>query len=540
MLRRFVFNRRNTPAWIFLVILSWVSSIVAVLIPYVHQLMIDQLSGHNSRNFYVLLAALLGLYVFEIAEGYFYEYRKCCFQENVKKDLRLKINDHILHLKHSYFVDNGTEKIISRYSKDSITVSSFYGEMLIELLGNIVMLASVVFVITRVDYRILLLSLAVIVFYAVMTIFLGKRIKKEVKNFLKADEEALGVLSENCSKEILIKTYSLYEKCRKKYAEKYENAFLGRKRAALLSAANTSGARLILYILQGVVFIVAGIGVLNGRTTVGALISMIECQSFLLIPFFFFGQFNARYQEYVSSRERVEELLKEEPEIIVNEGQVACISKIDIKDLNFSYQTGKDVLKNINMSLEKGSITGIVGRSGIGKSTLINLLLGIYMPPEGSIYVDENDICGLSLTDLRKHIGYVPQESMFFNESLKENLFCDDPDTGKIERISKDIDIYDEIKEMENGPDTIVGVDGNTLSGGQKKRLDFLRVFCNDKDVLIFDEPTAMLDQKRRDLFYRYLMKIKEQKIIIVISHNDNEMTYFDHIHKMREDVIHE
>ncbi len=100
----------------------------------------------------------------------------------------------------------------------------------------------------------------------------------------------------------------------------------------------------------------------------------------------------------------------------------------------------------------------------------------------------------------------------------------------------KEVDIYEEIQDMEMEFDTIVGVDGNCLSGGQKKRLDFVRVFCMDKDVLIFDEPTAMLDQRRRELFYDYLLNIKSEKIIIVVSHNRSEMQYFDCVYKINEE----
>ncbi len=413
MLKKLVFNKKNTVAWLFLVLLSWISSIVAVAIPYIHQIIIDRLTCKEADDFYLLLVILLSLYVFEIVEGYFYDYRKSCFQEKLKTDIRIKINEHALHLKHYYFVDNGTEKLISRYTRDTVTVARFYGEMVIELLGHIVMLVAVVYSITRVNFGILILSLVVIALYFVMTMLVGMRMKREVKNFLGAEEEALGGLTENCNAEILVKIYGLYERCKKKFVDKYMKAYKSRKKMAFLSAANTSGARLILYVLQGVVFIVAGIEVLMNRTSVGELVSTIECQSYLLLPFCFFGQFNSKYQEYVSSKERIEEMFHEELEVLELKSTIGEISKIEIKNLSFSYQNDREVLKNVSLSMEKGMITGIIGRSGAGKSTFINLLLGIYMPPEGSIFVNGKDLCELSLSEERKRIGYVPQESIF-------------------------------------------------------------------------------------------------------------------------------
>lgn len=540
MLREYLFNKKNITLWILLVLMAWLSNLVVVVIPYAHQIVIDQLATNKMKDFHYFLLILLALYAFEIIEGYFYEYKKSCFQERIKQCLRIKINEHVLYLKHNYFINNGKEKIISRYTKDTVTIATFYGDLLIELLGNICMFVAVVFFIARSNISILMLSLAVIIIYFAMTSVVGKMIKKEVKFFLLAEEEALGVLSENCNAEVLIKVYNLYKKCKCKYEERYANAYRSRKKTALLFAANTSGARLILYILQGVVFAIAGMKVLTNEITVGSLVSMVEYQSFLLMPLFFWGQFNSKYQEYINSRDRLEELLSEESEkldIKDSELEIKDISKIEIVNLNFSYRNDIDVLTNVSLSFEKGNIIGIIGQSGIGKSTLIKLLLGLYLPPKDTIYIDGADFSELTLARVRSCIGYVPQDSLFFNESIIDNLFCADIDFEKIDKLCKVLDIDNEIQNMENGFDTLVGVDGNMLSGGQRKRLDFLRVFYMDKPVLIFDEPTAMLDENRRFLFYKYLIEIKSDKIIIVISHNISEVQYFDCVYEINKGV---
>lgn len=530
MLKKLIFNKRNIFSWIVLVILSWISSLITVFIPYLHQIIINQLT-YKENKYIFLLVLLILVYVIEIIEGYYYDYRKSCFQEKIKKEIRVLIDEHVLNLKHNFFVDNGTEKVVSRYSRDTVIVTSFYGEMMIELLGNIVMMLGALFLIVKVDFLILAVSVFVIVLYSIITVYIGKKIKIVGKQFLSFDEAALGILTENCSKDILIKLYGLYGKCSRKFINVYDKAYKGRIQMALLSATNTSGARMILYILQGGVFVVAGAGIMSNRLTIGELISMIECQSFLLIPFFFFGQFNSRYQEYINSKERIEELLMEEQEDFISSEHLKKISRIEIRDLNYSYQNSKEILKNINFLFQKGTITGIDGRSGVGKSTLISLLLGIYMPPKGCIFYDSYDICKLSLKDVREHIGYVPQESLFFNESVKENLFCKNTTDEYIEKVGIAFGIYNDIKNMDNGFETSVGVDGKVLSGGQKKRVDFLRAFCREKDVMIFDEPTAMLDQKNRDMFYKYIHKIKNNKIIIIVSHNRNELSYFDKVY---------
>lgn len=534
MLRKYLFDKKNIVLWVLLVLMSWVSSFITVVIPYTHQIVIDQLTTKETRNFYIFLLILLALYIFEIIGGYFYEYGKSCLQERIKRCLRIKINEHTLYLKHDYFINNGKEKIISRYIKDTVTIATFYGEMLIELLGNICMFVAVIFFIAKSNESVLMLSLTVITVYATMTVFVGKRIKKEVKFFLSAEEEALGVLSENCNAEVLVKVYSLYKKCKQKYAGRYARAYKSRKKTALLFAVNTSSTRLILYILQGLVFVIAGMKVLTNEISIGSLVAMIEYQSFLLIPLFFFGQFNSKYQEYVNSRDRIAELFAEELELQNSEKVIEDISKIEIVNLNFAYAASGDVLKNVSLSFERGNIVGIIGQSGTGKSTLIKLLLGLYLPPKSSIFVDGNDFCEISLSKIRSCIGYVPQDSLFFNESISDNLFCSHINYEKLEKLCKVVDISEEIQNMENGFDTLVGVDGNILSGGQRKRLDFLRVFYMDKPVLIFDEPTAMLDEKRRDLFYKYLTRIKKDKIIIVISHNSSEIQYFDYVYEIK------
>lgn len=211
------------------------------------------------------------------------------------------------------------------------------------------------------------------------------------------------------------------------------------------------------------------------------------------------------------------------------------IEKVDFHDVSFRYRKDVPVLDNVNIQLRKGTIVGFIGGSGCGKSSLVKMLLRLYAPYKGTISIDGEKIQDISINSLRNRIAFVAQDSLFFRGSILENLKMGNVvDNTKLIEYSKLLDLYDEIVCLPKKWDTELNAGTSNLSGGQKKRLDVLRALMKESDIIIFDESTASIDIERRKRLFEILDKIKQEKIIIFITHNIEECVYCDQIYAVK------
>lgn len=197
----------------------------------------------------------------------------------------------------------------------------------------------------------------------------------------------------------------------------------------------------------------------------------------------------------------------------------------------------KNVLEHINFQIRKGERVAIIGKSGSGKSTLIKLMAGILIPTEGKILLSGIDLKKIELSSLYKSIGFVMQDSLLFNDTIEENLRY-----GKEEASMEEIynachkaGIYDDIKKMPEGLKTVIGERGEKLSGGQRQRLILARLFLQDKEILVIDEGTSGLDQKTENIVFDSLRAIQKDKTVIVVTHKEESLVWFDKIIKINE-----
>lgn len=222
------------------------------------------------------------------------------------------------------------------------------------------------------------------------------------------------------------------------------------------------------------------------------------------------------------------------------EGYSYCNShKVDFHDVSFRYRKDVPVLDHVNIQLRKGTIVGFIGGSGCGKSSLVKMLLRLYAPYKGTIFIDGEKIQDISINSLRNRIAFVAQDSLFFRGSILENLKMGNVlDNSKLIEYSKLLDLYDEIVRLPQKWDTELNAGTSNLSGGQKKRLDVLRALMKESDIIIFDESTASIDIERRKRLFEILDKIKQEKIIIFITHNIEECVYCDQIYAVKNQSV--
>jgi len=229
-------------------------------------------------------------------------------------------------------------------------------------------------------------------------------------------------------------------------------------------------------------------------------------------------------QRGFASLERIEEVLKVEPEIIDKyvDNLESLKGDIKIKGLTFSYPGSTlPALKDINILIKKGETLGIVGRTGSGKTTLINLLLRLYNVENGKIFICGKDINKIPLSTLRHNTGYISQDPFLFSATISDNinLAFDEKDMDKVNEATINADLYDNIVSFTQGFDTMVGERGVTLSGGQKQRASIARALIKNPDILILDDCLSAVDAKTEVKILENLNKIMHKKTSIIISH---------------------
>ncbi len=284
-------------------------------------------------------------------------------------------------------------------------------------------------------------------------------------------------------------------------------------------------------ISQLCIFLLGGYEVINGNMTIGSYVIMANYFSILMSSSRYFFNLGKNYQENLASYNRIMYILKI-PQQKEGYMEINNIENIKISKLTFNYRE-KNIYKNYNVEFEKGKIYSIIGHNGVGKSTLINIIFGLYLNDhEGKISYNNIDINDIDMYKARlNNLGLIEQEPILIGDSLINNITLEK--NLDIELINKYISIFgldNYILSLKNGLDTVINEKSSNISGGEKQRIAILRQAIKDPDVMIFDEPTSALDLDGKIKFKNYLKTIKNNKIIIVISHDNHMNDIFDEI----------
>lgn len=271
--------------------------------------------------------------------------------------------------------------------------------------------------------------------------------------------------------------------------------------------------------------------ILNGEITVGEFISFNMYIKMLYHPLRWIPKLISRYKAAQVAIEKVNKLYELNLEYI-EENTNDLSGDIVIENLNFSFNSGKNVLKNINIKISKGETLGIIGTIGSGKSTIANLLLRLYDISNGQIYINGRDINTINLSDIRQNICYIAQENFLFSDTVSENikLYDEKYSDDEVLESARNSALSEDIKKMNDGINTLVGEKGITLSGGQKQRVSIARAFLRKKNFIIFDDTFSALDNRTEKIILENLRELLDEKTCIIISNRISDVKNADKI----------
>lgn len=537
-LKKYIFEQKIYFAFVLATVI--LQSLVTMCIPLTYQELLDVVfPKQDQERFWIVISIMFICYIFAVILNVLKDFFLARIAENISMDIRIDLNKKLSVMKYSYYDDHSLNEIISKYSREVETVKENCGFMLVKTLSNGITFLMATVMIVKMEWRIMVVTAILLGLYMINNKFWGGRVKQLAERSMEKNEEAIGVLSENYRNVLITKLYGAYDTVCEKFERVYMKQYKSQMALELTYSININSGSLLNYLLSLAIWIIGGIGIFVSNLTIGTVTALINYQRMLVAPLTFFAEFNNSYQSTLIAMKRLMHVLEYEEETAEGNPIEKPIEKIKFSNTTFKYLKSDEILRGINVELKRGNIYGFIGGSGCGKSTLVKMLLGLYMPAEGSIQIDGKPIQSISLTSLRERIGFVAQDSLFYQGTIIENLRMGrGTEEDKVIELSKLLDVYDDVTKLPEQWNTSLNSGTSNLSGGQKKRLDVLRALLRESDVLIFDESTASIDLERRKKLFDILQKEKKDKIIVCITHNVEECSQFDYIFGVKNKTV--
>ncbi|MGO0904346.1 ABC transporter ATP-binding protein [Clostridioides difficile] len=529
-IREYVYTYKYSYIKILMVLV--IQSFITMYIPLITSNIVDKvLPERNEKLFLLLLILMIAGYIVTNLINIYKDYQIAKTAENIIFKLRYNLNSKISKLENSFFKNNSFSDVISKYDKEIFSIKQNCGYMLVETISNVVKLTIITCFMLSINKPITLVCIFTLFLYYLNSKYWSKLVKKAAEENMSLNASVIDIITENYNNVHIIKIYNAYNYIKKSFVNIYNKFIKNSIKLEVLYSANINLSSVIIILSLGLLWLIGGYYIFKGIMTIGELLAMISYNSMLLGPIRFLSQFSNSFQGALVSIDRIYSILDYKEDQL---GTIILDEKIDsisFKNVSFSYDD-KKILNNVDFEIESSKITAIVGLSGAGKSTITNLLTGISKPNTGEIYVNETSINNIDINSLRNNISLVTQESLFFRNTIMQNLNLNS--SYRLEEIislCKELDIYDDLIKLPNGLEYVLSEGASDLSVGQRKRLDIVRAVLKNPQIIIFDESTAGLDVMRRDLFFSLLNRIKENKIIILITHNLNELSKVDDVY---------
>jgi len=488
-----------------------------------------------------ILVAIMAPFIF--AFSYLQTYLKSHVMWSVLMDIRNHLCEHLLPQSLSYFENRKSGELISRLTND-ITATQFGLSILFDsvLLQPMRLLCGLglAFCFT---WKLSLFTFVLFPIVIIPVLVFGRKIKKYGSKSLMHLGELTDAMREMFSGIRIVKSFKMEDEEIVEFKNLNSRFFKRMMQTVKAKALNTSTTEFIYSLGLAAIIIVGGYVITANKISPGSLGGFVTVTAFLILPAVKkLAKSYAKLQESLAGASRVFELLDQHPSITDNPDAIELekIEKtVSFKNVNFAYDS-IPVLKDINLTVEKGQIIAIVGESGAGKSTMLDLVPRFYDPLSGAVEIDGTDIRLIKRDSLLEHIAIVSQQTFLFNRSFKDNILCGRRDASleEIEDAAKAANIHDFITSLPDGYDALVGEQGIKLSGGQRQRVTIARAILKNAPILILDEATSSLDSETEMLVQEALDHLMEGKTTFVIAHRLSTIRHADRILVLKDGYL--
>ena len=511
---------------LFCVCLSVVTTAVSLLPPFMTKTLVDDVLPNGKRDMLlVCVGVLFGSYIIQYGIGAIRSYFLKVCGDKIVADLRNDVYAKAQKLPMRFYDRTSTGSVINRISGDSQTINSFMMRVTQEVVVQLFLLIGIILIMFAMNWQMTLLALVPVPFVVMGSRVFGKKVRPYYRRSWRHWSSVTSIMTDTIPGIRVIKAFASENRSVEKF--KKANGFWLQtdiKASRIITLfpnvvgfAVTCGSLLIWsvggnWVIEKPEFISAGL-----------LVSFISYASMFYGPVNFFANFNDSYQNFLNAAERLMDIIDAEPENDFSGGKHPdkLHGKIEFRNVNFSFDRAKKTLTNVSFVIEPGDIVGIVGTTGAGKSTIINLLMRYYDQYDGEILVDDINIRDIDMSFYRSELGYVQQEPMMFHDTIYQNIAygCESASAEDVIHAADVANAHSFIARLPDGYDTVLGERGVGLSGGERQRLSIARAVLKNPSILLFDEATASVDSETEHQIQEAIEQMIQGRTTLMIAH---------------------
>ena len=485
----------------------------------------ENLKMKTSIDFDYVIKICLIMGLIYLGQGAF-EFFRGRILVDVTQDLiarfRREISEKVKYIPTAYFDKNKTGDLLSRMTNDVETLGKNLQQTISSILSSLVLIVGILFVMIKISPTLTMVFL----FTLPMTYFSTKFISGKSQGYFRRKSRGLGSMvgfvEENFSGSELIKAFNYEERAEREFLEINDNLYEVSYRASFMTGIMLPIMTFISNLGYVMLSIVGGLLVVSGKLFVGDIQAVIQYVRRLSNPIEQLAEMASIFQASIAAAERVFEFLDQEIEVEIVKSEIKRpVEDILFKNVYFSYDKKKPVINNLNLEVEKNKTVAIVGSTGAGKTTIVNLLMRFYDIDRGSIKINDTDIRDVSRKNLRSLFGMVLQDSWLFRGTIYENILYGREDATREEVIdaAKQAYCHSFIEKLPKGYDTVLNEEASNISQGQRQLLTIARALLSDPEILILDEATSSVDTRTEALIQKAMKNLLKERTNFVIAH---------------------
>ncbi|MGA9592587.1 MAG: ABC transporter ATP-binding protein, partial [Candidatus Acidiferrales bacterium] len=517
-------------------VLMGINRVTGLILPYSTKYLVDNVIGKRDLRLltWIVLAVLCATMIQGITSYALTQLLSKSSQRMVN-ELRRRVQAHIGRLPISFYDSNKSGVLVSRIMSDVEGVRNLIGTGLIDFAGSVMTAVIALVILLRISVSMTAVAFSLLLVFALILNRAFRVIRPIYRARPKINAEVTGRLTESLGGVRVVKGYHAEEREAKVFGAGVQRLLDNVLKTLTATSLMTLSATVLVGVIGALVMLLGARQILSGHMTLGTFLTFTIFLGLLVSPISQIVGIGPQITEALAGLERTREVLDEKPEDqdpqrTIHLGRVT--GRVVFERVNFEYDPGKPVLRDVDFTSEPGTVTALVGPSGSGKSTIIGLIAAFYEPGSGRILVDGVDLSRVRLDSYRTQLGVVLQETFLFDGTIRENVAFARPDASQREIMAacRTARVDEFAETFEKKYDTVVGERGVKLSGGQKQRVSIARAILADPRILILDEATSSLDSESEALIQDGLRYLMRGRTTFVIAHRLSTIRRADQI----------
>ncbi|RLD10126.1 MAG: ABC transporter ATP-binding protein [Chlamydiae bacterium] len=519
------------------------SSALQLLVPYFFKLGIDKYiddktipdDSRISGVMYLAIIIVAVLFIKTICE-YGHVIVTQIMGQRAMLILRTQTFEHLNKLSLSYFDKNPVGRLVTRVTNDVEAINEMFSTILVASLKDILMFFGSIVVLLMLDWRLALISFSLLPVFLIVAMIFKKKVRRVFRDIRKYLARLNAMLTEDISGVKIIQAFRQEKRRREDYYKTNLNYYNAGIKQLVVFGIFRPLIDVITSVSTALVIVFAGISIMHSTMSIGTLVAFLLYIGYMFGPVVNMTQRFNIIQSSMAAAERIFNLLNEKPEIQENISTAGSHSEskglVEFENVTFGYTEETDVLKNVSFKIEPGKSVAIVGPTGAGKTSIINLICRFYDTNSGIVKLDNSDVKNWKFEDLRKHVAIVLQDAFVFSRNVADNITLGDENISneKLMHAAKMVQADSFINKLNDGFDEIMAERGATLSAGQRQLICFARALAHDPKVLILDEATSNVDPATESLIQNAIETLMKGRTSIIIAHRLNTIKKVDEI----------